>query len=164
LTATTDLLEPTMSSSYKNQIQYTSENLNQFYQDYQELIQLLIKFNLQSRTIQNWKRRVKNSRTQSIILVHPSSRATSSLLFPSSKENFTNFNQLFTQTITQFLLLVRIKHPLNWAPTPRSPHSIQQSHTAKPIAYNNTQFHRFATNLHKSWYRKGSRSKEKLPD
>jgi len=53
LTATTDLLEPTMSSSYKNQIQYTSENLNQFYQDYQELIQLLIKFNLQSRTIQN---------------------------------------------------------------------------------------------------------------
>ena len=49
-----------------------------------------------ARTIQNWKRRVKNNITQSIILVHPSSGATSSLLCHSSKENFTNFNQLFT--------------------------------------------------------------------
>jgi len=40
-----------------------------------------------ARTYKNWKRKVKNNKTQSIILVHPSSRATSSLLCPSSKEN-----------------------------------------------------------------------------
>jgi len=39
LTATADLLEPTMSSSYREQPQYTTKNLNQFYQDYQKLIQ-----------------------------------------------------------------------------------------------------------------------------
>jgi len=117
-----------------------------------------------ARTIQNWKRRVKNSRTQSIILVHPSSRATSSSFAPqANKISLTLINCSHTK-ITQFLLPVRIKHPLNWAPTPRSPHSNQQSHKLKPIAYNNTliqMFHRFTTNLHKSWYRKGSRMVKK---
>ena len=122
-----------------------------------------------ARTIQNWKRRIKNSRTHSIILVHPSSRATSNLLCPSSEENITNFNQLFKhKQLHNSYSPIRIKDPLKWAPTPRSPHSNQQSHRLKPIAYNNTifqQFHRFTTNLHKSWYRKGSRmvKKRKTP-
>jgi len=38
-----------MSSSYKEQIQYTAKNLNQFYQDCQKLIQSLIKLNVQCK-------------------------------------------------------------------------------------------------------------------
>jgi len=47
-----------------------------------------------ARTIQDWKRRVKNSRTQSIILVHPSSRATSSHFVVFFKAFNSSFSQL----------------------------------------------------------------------
>jgi len=49
LATTADLSDPTTSSSYKEQIQFSTKNLNQFHQDYQELIQLLIKLNRQCK-------------------------------------------------------------------------------------------------------------------
>ena len=49
LATTADLSEPTTSSSYNEQIQFSVKNLNQFYQGYHELIQLSIKFNVQCK-------------------------------------------------------------------------------------------------------------------
>jgi len=48
-----DLSEPKLSSRYKEQIQFLAKHLNQFCQDYQELIQLSIKLNGQ------WKNNTK---------------------------------------------------------------------------------------------------------
>jgi len=49
LATTTDLSEPTTSSSYNEQIQFSAKNLNKFYQDYQKFIQLSIKLNVQCK-------------------------------------------------------------------------------------------------------------------
>jgi len=85
-----------------------------------------------ARTDQNWKRKVKKNITQSIILVHPSSRATSSLLCPSSKESSTKSINC-SITINHTIPTPCKNQETHWIEQllPTVPQSIQQTHKAK---------------------------------
>ena len=103
--------------------QYTAEYLNQFYQDYQKLIQ---SFNLIQCAVQEQikiiRKGFKKKRHNQFYTGSPH-RATSSLLCIAKKIPLTQLI-VHIQLINQFLLLVEIRTLLNWSTAPRSLQSI----------------------------------------
>ena len=111
MTATADLSETNIEFKLQCTHQYSVEDLNQFYQDYQKLVQSfnLIQYAVQEQ-IKIMREGFKKKRHNQFYTGSPQ-RATSSLLCTTCKESSTNSINCHIQLINQFLLPIEIKNP-----------------------------------------------------